>query len=130
MKMTDTKEITILYVDDEDINLFLFKANFQSKFNIITSLSAAAALEELESHHDEIIVVISDMRMPVMSGIEFIEKAKEKYNNIFYYILTGFDYNEEIDKALQSNLIQKFFTKPFNTEEIEKTILEAVNNLK
>lgn len=128
--MTETKDITILYVDDEDINLFLFKANFQSKFNIMTSLSPTEALEELENHHDEIIVVISDMRMPVMNGIEFIEKAKEKYDNIFYYILTGFDYNEEIENALNNNLIQKFFTKPFNTEEIESTILAAVNKLK
>lgn len=128
--MIDDKNITILYVDDEEINLFLFKANFKSKFNIITSLSATKALEELENHHDEIIVVISDMRMPVMNGIEFIEKAKAMYNNIFYYILTGFDYNEEIENALESNLIQKFFTKPFNSEEIEKTILDAVNKLK
>jgi response regulator RpfG family c-di-GMP phosphodiesterase len=128
--MASNKSITILYVDDEDINLFLFKANFQSKFNIITSLSATKALEELENHHDEIIVVISDMRMPVMNGIEFIEKAKEKYNNIFYYILTGFDYNEEIENALKTNLIQKFFTKPFNVEEIEKAIFEAVKKLK
>lgn len=128
--MTDHQNITILYVDDEDVNLFLFKANFKSKFNVITSISPIEALSELDAHHDDIIVVISDMRMPIMNGIEFIKKAKEKYDDIYYYILTGFDYNDEIEDALTNNVIQKFFTKPFNTEEIEQAVYEAVKNIK
>jgi response regulator RpfG family c-di-GMP phosphodiesterase len=127
--MIDNKDITVLYVDDEDINLFLFSANFKNKFNIITSLSGRDALEKLEENHDSIIVVISDLRMPLMTGLEFIEKAKAKYKNIFYYILTAFDYNSDIENALKNKTIQKFFTKPFDAKEIEETILEAVSGL-
>lgn len=127
--MIEHEEITLLYVDDEDINLILFNANFKRKFNIITAKSGIEALEKLNAHHDSIIVVISDMRMPLMSGIEFIEKAKSKYSNIHYYILTGFDYNEEIEAALRNKTINKFFTKPFDASEIERTVLEVVKNI-
>ncbi len=128
--MIENQDITILYVDDEDINLFLFNANFKKKFNIITAKSGKEALEKLDIHSDSIIVVISDMRMPLMSGIEFIQKAKAKYNNIHYYILTGFDYNEEVEAALKNKTIHKFFTKPFNVSEIEETVLDVAKNTK
>ena len=88
--MIQHPEITVLYVDDEKDNLFVFKANFNRKFEVITTLSPEEALNELDLHHDEIIVVISDMRMPDMNGVEFIKKAKAKYKNIFYYIISFF----------------------------------------
>lgn len=128
--MPDFSNITILYLDDEDVNLFIFKANFQSKFNVITANSPEQALVELENNKDQIIVAISDMRMPIMSGIDFIRKARETHDNIFYYILTGFDYNEEIESALKEELIQKFFSKPFDAKEIEDEVIKAAKSLK
>ena len=128
--MANYSNITILYLDDEEVNLFIFKANFKNKFNVITSDDPRKALEELKQHKDEIIVVISDMRMPVMNGLEFIEKARKIHDNIFYYILTGFDYNEEIEKALKENLIHKFFSKPFDAKEIESEVIQVAKTLK
>lgn len=127
--MTREREITVLYVDDEEVNLFLFEANFKKKFKVITSSSPVTALDQLDIHHDDIIVVISDMKMPVMSGLEFIEKAKVKYKNIFYYILTGFDYSTEIEEAISNKTIKKSFTKPFNKQEIEEEIYLAADSL-
>lgn len=122
-------KITVLYVDDEEINLFLFERSFKNLYNIITATSAEEGLKSLESHAHDIIVVISDMRMPGMSGLEFIRAAKSKYNNIAYFILTAFDYNEEINKALDEKLINKFFTKPFDTEAIRSAIENALKDL-
>lgn len=116
------KEITILYVDDEDINLFLFERSFRSLFKILTANSGEEGLKRLSESSHDIIVVISDMRMPVMNGIEFIRKAKERFNNIAYYVLTAFNYNEEIEKALEDKLIDKFFTKPFDIELIKAEV--------
>ncbi|MEQ9306623.1 MAG: response regulator [Marinoscillum sp.] len=120
-------DITVLYVDDEKDNLFVFNANFNRTFEVITSISPSLALEELEAHHNEIIVVISDMRMPEMNGVQFIRKAKEMYDDIFYYILTGYGYNPEIEEALSDQIIEKSFSKPFDVNEIESAILEAVS---
>jgi len=116
----------ILYVDDEEINLMLFDINFRKRFQIITALSARQGLKIL-SEHPTVSVVISDMRMPEMSGIEFIKNAKELFPNISYYILTGYDINKEISAALESGLIHAYFKKPFNVSEIElkiKSVLE------
>ncbi len=125
----DKKDVNILYVDDEEANLFLFHVNFKDKYTVYTATSGIDGLEKLDAHHDEIVVVISDMRMPKMNGVEFIQQAKQKYENIIYFILTGFDYNDEIDEALKGETIQRFFTKPFEMDEIERAIDEAVAGL-
>ncbi len=119
-------EITILYVDDEPINLFLFSQIFEKKYKIITAESGYAGLNIIEKNPN-IDVVISDMKMPGMNGIEFIQRAKELYSNIHYYILTSYDITPEIDKALKTGLIDKYFQKPFNLQEIESTISEKLN---
>lgn len=123
--MSDSSNIAILYVDDEDINLFLFRATFEPKYTVITASSGQEGLDKLKAYHDKIIVVISDMNMPQMNGIEFIAQARQSYSNIAYFILTGYDYNQEIDQALKTNTIQKFFTKPFVVEEIEAAVEAA-----
>jgi len=115
------KQVNILYVDDEQLNLELFALVFKKKFNVITAKSGFEGLKRLEENND-ISVVISDMRMPGMNGVEFISKAKKKFKNIVFLILTGFEITEEIAEALKKRLINKYFKKPFNSKEIENTI--------
>ena len=115
------KQEKILYVDDEELNLHLFATVFKKKFNVITAESGFEGLKKLEENND-ICVVISDMKMPEMNGIEFINNAKKKYANLVYFILTGFEITEEIADALNEKLINKYFKKPFNSKEIENTI--------
>ncbi len=125
--MIAEKKVTVLYVDDEETNLYLFKCQFDGDYMIRTASSGMEGLKELEVNSDDIIIVISDMRMPNMNGLEFIKKAKEKYDRIFYFILTGYEYSPEIDEALKTNLIQRFFSKPFQKEKIMKAISELVD---
>ena len=126
MANSSNPKVTILYVDDEEANLFVFKKMFELKYNVLTAHSGKEGLEQLQDHSADIIVVISDMRMPLMNGVEFIRKAKSSFTNIAYFILTGFDFNDEIEEALNSHLIQKFFTKPFEMAEIEGAISDAI----
>lgn len=122
-------EITVLYVDDEEVNLFLFEKMFESTYNVFTASSGPEGLEKLAMYKEEIIVVISDMRMPEMNGIEFIKKASHQFKNIIYFILTGYAHNQEIEESLNSGLIQRFFTKPYEVNEIETAISESVAGL-
>ena len=119
------KTTSVLYVDDEPINLKLFELNVHCTFNVITALSGFEGLEILKNNPD-IPIVISDMRMPRMDGLEFIAKAKEQFPNIIFYILTGYEINEEISEALNDKLINKYFRKPLNYKEIEKSITEVL----
>lgn len=126
--MGQENQITILYVDDEEFNLFLFEKSFETKYEILTAKSGEEGLKKLDDYAHKIIVVISDMRMPKMNGIEFITKAKEQYSNIIYFILTGFGFDERIETALKEKLIHKFFQKPYDTKEIEEAISEVADH--
>ena len=77
---------TLLYVDDEIINLVLFQANFEDSFNVITAESGKQGLTILDKASN-VQIVISDMRMPEMNGIDFIKLAKTKFPKVIFFIL-------------------------------------------
>lgn len=118
--------IAVLYVDDEPINVMLFKANFKNKFNLFTANSGKEGLQILQDNSN-IQVVVSDMKMPELNGIEFIRLAAAKHKSVSYFILTGFDITPAIAEALDEGLIHKYFRKPFNIKEIEGAILNVIN---
>jgi response regulator RpfG family c-di-GMP phosphodiesterase len=120
-----SEKTTLLYVDDEPINLLLFEINFKHNYNVIIAGSGIEGLEKLQSNPD-IMVVVSDMKMPGMNGIEFIKAANEKFPHILYFIYTGYDITKEIADALDEKLIIKYFSKPFNMKEIDKSIGEYI----
>lgn len=120
---------TILYVDDEPINLHLFNLHLKKQYNIFTALSGKVGLEILKNN-PEIDVVVSDMKMPEMNGIEFIKIAKSNFPSLYYFILTGFDITDEIKTAIEDKLIVKYFKKPFNINDIKNTINKSLENLK
>jgi response regulator RpfG family c-di-GMP phosphodiesterase len=116
--------LKIIYVDDEEMNRQLFRLLFDKKYEVITAESGNIGLNLLEKHMDT-VVVISDMKMPTMSGIEFIRKAKIRFPYIKFFILTGYDITTEIQEALKANLILNKFRKPFNFNEIDSAIKMA-----
>lgn len=121
-------KVKILYVDDEDLNLQIFKIHFGSKYDVFVARDGFEGLKVLDKELG-IIIVISDMKMPEMNGIEFVEKAKEKFPDKKFYILTGFDITDEIKDALAKGLIVNFFNKPFNIEEISAAISKVISEI-
>lgn len=119
-------EHIILYVDDEPINLMLFDNMFKRHYRILTADSGRKGLDLLKNN--SVRVVFSDMKMPGMNGIEFIEKAKAIFPDIVFFILTGFNITQEIKSALDRKLIHNYFQKPFNSVEIEKAIENTIGN--
>ena len=111
----------VLYVDDESLNIQLFEINFRKKFDIYTAESGLKALEILEEEK-EIQVLVSDMKMPQMNGVELIKQAKELYPDLSCYLLTGLDLTDEMQDAIQKRLVLKCFPKPLNKVEIIETI--------
>ncbi|MDF3078420.1 MAG: response regulator [Sphingobacteriaceae bacterium] len=117
------KKITVLYVDDEENNLISFKATFRMKYNVLTAISGDEALKILGSKPVEII--ITDQRMPNMTGIEFLEQVLEKYPNPMRMLLTGYaDMNAVID-AVNKGKIFHYMAKPWVEEELDKAIDKA-----
>jgi len=118
-------DANILYIDDEPINLMLFENIFKRKYQVVTAMSGFAGLEILAARPD-INVVICDMKMPLMDGLQFVRKAHFNHPNISFFILTGYEITPDLETALSSGLISNYFQKPFNMEEIEKAIAEKI----
>jgi len=117
------KKISVLYVDDEENNLFSFKAVFRVKYQVHTAISGDEALKTMAEKPVEII--ITDQRMPNMTGVEFLEKVIEKFPDPMRILLTGYaDMNAVVD-AVNKGKIFHYLSKPWNEEELDITINRA-----
>ena len=110
----------ILYVDDEEINLMIFEKLFEKYFQIDVSSRPLSALESIKSENYD--AIISDMKMPVLNGLELVNEARKIKPHIPYYILSAFSYNSDIQKALDENVIKGFFKKPIDLKIIKSEI--------
>jgi response regulator RpfG family c-di-GMP phosphodiesterase len=117
------KKIIILYVDDEENNLMSFKANFRVKYKVFTAISGDEAFKILENVAVDII--ITDQRMPKMTGVEFLEKLILIYPDPMRILLTGYaDMNAVVD-AVNKGKIFHYLAKPWNEVELDMTIVSA-----
>ncbi|MEM9886655.1 MAG: response regulator [Bacteroidota bacterium] len=107
---------TILYVDDEADNLLAFKVLFRRKYNVVTTAEASEVLKLLQQH--QIDLIISDYRMPAMTGVELLHKVAEVHPTIARFIVTGFEELEQLTDALKKGTINKVINKPWEVEEL------------
>jgi DNA-binding NtrC family response regulator len=116
--------VGVLYVDDEINNLNSFRAAFRRDFNIYTACSAAEGRKILDV--TEIGVIITDQRMPVTTGIEFLESVLHTYPDTIRVLLTGFsDINAVID-AINRGQVYKYLVKPWQNDELRIHIQNAI----
>lgn len=125
--MMDQKKV-ILYIDDEEINLRLFRSTFRREYEILTSRSANEGLSILMGN--DVDLVITDQRMPELTGVEFLKLVQEKYPEIppGRLIISGYSDPEEIEKAYKEYHLFKFISKPWNVEELKEIITKAIKN--
>jgi len=116
-------KFSILYVDDEEQNLISFKATFRREYNILTALSGEEGLEIARNNHVDLI--ITDQRMPEMTGIQFLEKIIPEQPDSIRMILTGFSDIEVIIKAINTGRVFRYITKPWDQNELRMTIENA-----
>ncbi|MFP4362485.1 MAG: response regulator [Spirochaetia bacterium] len=110
------KKPSLLYVDDEFINLLAFKSQFRRDYSVFCAGDATKAFEQLEENR--IDVVFSDQRMPDMPGTEFLKKVKKQYPNTCRIIISGFTEDKAIQHGLESGIIHKAFEKPYQKHQI------------
>jgi signal transduction histidine kinase len=111
---------TVLYVDDLPMNLKVFEATFRKDFHIILTESPKAALDILDK--EEIQVLISDQRMPEMSGTELLQTVAEKYPDIRRYLLTAYTDTETVIEAVNKGRVHGYIKKPMAPDEIRQSI--------
>lgn len=119
----EEQKIKVLYIDDEIDNLTSFRATFRRNFEITTAESAADGLKVLET---EIIhVILSDQRMPKMTGIEFFESIQTSFPDPIRILMTGYtDINAVID-AINRGQVYKYLTKPWVEDDVKIFVEKA-----
>jgi two-component system NtrC family sensor kinase len=116
----------VLYVDDEAINLRVFEVNFKQHFRILTAGSGAAALEIMESGQHDIAVVLADQRMPQMTGVELLEKARGLVPDAYRIMITAYTDLTAVMEAINRGQIARYVVKPWNKEELKLVLDDAL----
>jgi response regulator RpfG family c-di-GMP phosphodiesterase len=117
------KKINVLYVDDESNNLVAFKALFRRDFNISTAVSAeeGKALMKEQTFH----VILTDQRMPGVTGVEFLESIIGEYPDPIRILLTGYADIQAVISAINKGQVYRYITKPWDEQELKMSIENA-----
>jgi len=114
----------VLYVDDDRGNRVVFEAQLNSEFNLITAQHGAEALELLANH--DIAVIVSDMRMPAMTGDELLRIVKERYPQVIRMVVTAYADVEPILRAINEGLVARYIIKPWIITELVQVLRWAI----
>ena len=126
----------ILCVDDEKIILDSIKRQLKEEFGQTyqyefaeNAEEAMELMEELEEENEEIIVIVSDWLMPGKKGDEFLIDVHKLYPNMVKIMLTGQADNAAIERVKEQAQIHRFLRKPWNEEDLVKTIKSGLEKL-
>lgn len=120
----DPKDYPVLVVDDEQDNLDAFRFNFRRAFNIQSVDNPSEALELLKKQ--EFAVIVTDQRMPKMTGLELLAKAEEIRPDAVGIILTAFTDVDVLIESINQGTIYRYITKPWDAKEVRGTLLQAM----
>jgi diguanylate cyclase (GGDEF)-like protein len=120
----DYRDYPVLVVDDEEENILAFQLNFRHDFTVDAATSGAEALERLADR--TYAVVVTDQRMPGMSGVELLERTVDTYPHLIRIIVTGYTDNQSLIDAINMGRIYKYVTKPWSRDEMAVTIKRAI----
>src|SRR5689334_8331618 len=118
-------DLKILVVDDESNILLGFQRQLRKQFHVAVAESGATALQMLESS-GPYAVVVTDMRMPTMSGLELLQRVKQQFPQTVRVMLTGnVDYRTAI-RAVNEGSVFRFLTKPCSPEVLAVVLTAAL----
>ena len=116
----------ILVVDDEPLNIRLLERIFSRQYQVLSAFSGEEALELLKQH--DVALIISDQKMPAMSGIEFLKRAAEMRPRLIRIIISGYSDVNVLTEAINSGVIYRFISKPWNNEDLLQTVARALEH--
>ncbi len=116
----------IMIVDDEPANLRVLERLFRPNYQVVTAPSGAEALALLERH--EVELLITDQRMPAMTGIELMTKTVAIRPQMVKILLTGYTDVGALIEALNSGLVYRYLTKPWNNDDLRLTVSRALEH--
>ncbi len=121
--MNTANKHPILLVDDEPEILFSLRGLLRREFDLHTAQSGAEALEIL--HQQPIHVIMTDQRMPEMSGVELLRRARGEMPEAIRIVFTGYADIKSVIDAINQGQIYRYLTKPWDPDELCAMLHEA-----
>lgn len=125
MQLKKEEKPRVLIVDDEVYILDAMRRRLQEKFEVETAMNAIRAVQKLELE-GPFNVVVSDMRMPGMDGVEFFSYLSAKHSNVKRIMLTGCREQEVAKRAVNEGQVFRFISKPCAGEDLTDALLAAL----
>jgi two-component system response regulator HupR/HoxA len=116
----------MLIVDDEEANLRTLERLFREDYTVLTASSGVVALSLLEQHN--VAILITDQRMPEMTGIELLNKTAELRPQMVRILLTGYTDVGSLIEAINCGLVYRYITKPWNNDDLRLTVSRALEH--
>src|SRR5262245_33395050 len=116
----------VLYADDDRSNRVVFEHSLH-EFRIKTVADAKSALDILAA--EEVAVLVSDIRMPEIDGLELLRIAKERYPQTIRMVITAFSDVDPILKAINEGLVARYIVKPWDRDELIQVLRWATELL-
>jgi response regulator RpfG family c-di-GMP phosphodiesterase len=110
---------TLLFVDDEPDVLEILAKTFERRFEVVTRSSGKEALEVLQQR--PIDLLITDQRMPEMTGIELVSHARALGIDVTAILLTGYTDPEDIIAAINKGQVYRYLTKPWDVHDLMRS---------
>lgn len=124
MAVAQGSKLRLMVVDDESDNLDLLYRTFRREFEVFRADSGIKALQVLQQE-GEMGIIISDQRMPRMSGTEFLSRTVNQYPDTIRILLTGYTDVEDLVGAINQGKVFKYITKPWSAQELETVVRQA-----
>lgn len=120
------QKLKLMVVDDEPDNLDLLYRTFRRNFKVFLAHSALEALKILKTE-GEMAIIISDQRMPLMNGTEFLSKTVEEFPDTIRILLTGYTDVSDLVDAINTVQVFKYITKPWKAEQLKGVVEQAAD---
>ena len=120
----DSDRATLLFVDDERRVLSSMRAMFRRDYDVLVADNGREALQIVD--RESVDVIISDQRMPGMTGVEFLTEVKDRCPEVMRILLTGYADLQAIEASINEGEVFRYLMKPCPPDDLKKAIALAV----
>ena len=124
LQTEDYRQYPVLYVDDEPLALETFRLQFKEDFAVHTAQNGEEAMRILREN--DIAVVLTDQRMPRLSGVELLKQVKEQYPDTVRMLVTAYSDMDVVIEAINQGNVYRYITKPYNEDDLRNTIRQGI----
>jgi len=124
--VADEAKICVLIVDDEPLNRDLLRRVLQREYEVVDAEDAIVALAALEERSADVRLVVCDQLMPGRNGTELAAEVRERWPDLPFILLTGYDDDPEVKRAHATGLVTEVVTKPWRGAVLKELIAQTL----